>query len=125
MADQVDPSGSAIAIKTGEQREVPPGGQVGIEGRCLDKTSDPFRQRSGGRRLVASEETHGSGVTSNQSETDTDERGLPRAVRTKQTMQLAGRSTKAYAVEGLPVAVRLRHADDLEGGLVLHVGRAC
>jgi hypothetical protein len=69
--DVVDPfaaAGSAIAVETGEQRDVPSSGQVRIEGRSLHEPGNSVRHRSDRRIQIAAEHAHGTGVRPDESE---------------------------------------------------------
>ncbi len=108
------PAGSRVAVETGEQREVPPSGQVRIEGGRLHEAGDPVGYRSGRRVQTAAEETHGAGVAPDESEQDAHQRGLSGAVRAEEPVQPTGPGDEVDAAEGVAVPVALGHADGLE-----------
>ena len=111
VVDSAAPAGSLVAVETGQQRQVPPSGQVRIERGSVDEAGDPVGYRSRRRVRPAAEETYGAGVAADESKQDAQQRGFPGAVRAEEPVQPAGPRGEVYAGEGFAFPVALGYAE--------------
>ena len=102
------------AVESGQDGQVLPPGQVGIEPRGLDEPAHPVQPAGPGLGPGAPEKPQGSLVRQDQAEESGEQRGLASAVGTEQPVHDARTDEQVYLVEGGCLAEPLRHPAGLD-----------
>ena len=99
-----------LVVELGEQLQVRPSGQIGIEGGLLDEPGDPAERHASAELQRLAEQLDRPPVRAHQAEQRPQQRRLSCAVRAEKAAQLAGSDLEVDAVEGKRVAVSFRQA---------------
>ncbi len=92
VEDAVDASGGVggiTGVEAGEQLQVPPAGQVGVEAGAFDESRDPVQGAGAGLRPGPAEYPQGAGVGADEPEQHPQECCFPGAVGAEDAVDLA------------------------------------
>src|SRR5205085_10772159 len=117
----LDARARVAVVVVGEQAEVPPAREVGIEARALDEAGDAVERRRAVGERVAPEELHRALRRPDQAEHHPQRRRLARAVRAEVAEDVAPLDGQVDVVDGDDLAVALDEAARRDRRRVRHL----